>query len=85
METGAIKVYGAKWCEDTKQTLSDLQAMGVPYEYIDIDKDEKAREWVIEQNGGIQRTPTVTIAGAMLIEPSAHDLGNIIRGLGMTE
>lgn len=85
METGAIKVYGTKSCEDTQQTLSDLQAMGVPYEYIDIDKDAKAREWVIEQNGGIQRTPTVDVAGALLIEPSAHDLGNIIRGMGMTE
>lgn len=46
METGTIKVYGAEWCEDTRQTLMNLQAMGVPYEYIDIDKDEKAREWV---------------------------------------
>ncbi len=83
METGTIKVYGAAWCEETRQTLMDLQAIGVPYEYIDIEKDERARQWVIERNGGIQRTPTVEVAGEILVEPSTYELGNIIRGVGM--
>lgn len=85
METGVIKVYGADWCEDTQQTLMDLQALGVPYEYINIDNDEKARAWVIEQNEGRMKTPTVQIAGEILVEPTMYELGNTIRGTGMRD
>ena len=85
METGVIKVYGRDWCEDTQQTLLDLQSLGVPYEYINIDKDEKARAWVIEQNEGRITTPTVQIAGEILVEPSVYELGNMIRGTGMRD
>lgn len=85
MDSGVIKVYGADWCEDTQQTLMDLQTMGVPYEYINIDKDEKARQWVIDQNEGRVVTPTVQVAGEILSEPSAYELGNMIRATGMRD
>ena len=85
MDSGVIKVYGADWCEDTQQTLVDLQTLGVPYEYINIDKDEKARQWVIDQNGGKVGTPTVQIAGEILVEPSTYQLGNTIRATGLRD
>src|SRR5919204_591730 len=54
-----VKVYGADWCEDTQHTRQFLERLGVSYEYVNIERDESARAWVREQNGGRERKPTV--------------------------
>jgi mycoredoxin len=47
---------------------------GIPFEYIDIDNDEQAAQWVREQNGGKERKPTIRIDNSVLIEPSDSEL-----------
>jgi glutaredoxin len=78
-----IKVYGTNWCEDTEATRHHLDALGVPYQYIDIEQDPAATAWVKQQNHGKQQTPTVDIQGTILIEPSDQDLEQALRGRGL--
>jgi glutaredoxin len=78
-----VKVYGAGWCEDTTATRNQLDSLGVPYQYIDVDADAAAKEWVKAQNGGKQQTPTVDVGGKILIEPDERELEEALRGTGL--
>ncbi|HEV2293580.1 MAG TPA: glutaredoxin family protein [Tepidisphaeraceae bacterium] len=80
MET--IKVYGAGWCEDTQRTRDYLDHVGMSYEYLDVDADPEAKQWVVQHNGGKQKTPTVVIDDQILVEPENSDLENALRRAG---
>jgi glutaredoxin len=70
----ALKVYGTDWCEETQQTLSHLDELGVKYEYLNLDDDEKAAAWVRHQNDGKEKKPTIDIGGIILITPTDAEL-----------
>jgi mycoredoxin len=69
-----IKVYGTEWCGDTKRTLSYLDGLNVEYDYIDIEKDNTAAEWVKSQNGGKELKPTLIIGSKILAVPNEDEL-----------
>ena len=69
-----IKVYGADWCGDTKRTLKYLDNLDINYEYIDVEKDKAASEWVKSQNDGKERKPTLLIGSQILSVPSEDEL-----------
>ena len=75
----SVKVYGADWCGLTTRTLTYLDELGVPYEYIDVDSDKKGSEWVKKQNGGKEKKPTLDIAGLILSEPTNMELEAALR------
>jgi glutaredoxin len=74
-----IKVYGADWCGPTRRTLMHLDELGVEYEYIDVDHDEVASQWVKDQNGGKEKKPTLDIHGKILTSPSNKQLEEVLR------
>ena len=74
-----VKVYGADWCSMTQQTLSYLDGMKVPYHYVNIEKDDRAREWVKRQNDGKEKKPTLDVGGEILTEPSDDELESVLR------
>jgi glutaredoxin len=78
-----VKVYGADWCEDTKATRNHLDSFGVPYQYVDVEQDRRAQDWVKQQNGGKQKTPTLDIGGQVLVEPNEQELELALRGKGL--
>jgi glutaredoxin len=82
-QSGQVKVYGADWCEDTQATRNQLDSLGVPYQYIDVDEDAQAQEWIKRQNNGKQVTPTVDIDGKILFEPDERELELALRGTGL--
>ena len=69
-----IKVYGADWCGDTKRTLKYLDNLNINYEYIDVEKDVSASEWVKSQNEGKERKPTLLVGSRVLSVPSEDEL-----------
>lgn len=69
-----IKVYGADWCGDTKRTLKYLDNLNVDYEYVDVENDESASEWVKSQNEGKERKPTLIVGSQVLSVPSEDEL-----------
>ena len=77
-----VKVYGADSCEDTGHTRDFLDRLGVAYEYVDVEKDAGATEWVREHNDGKLRLPTIDVAGQVLSVPSEHELTQALREKG---
>jgi len=80
-----IKVYGADWCGDTQITRYQLDQLAIPYDYFDVDRDSEARDWVLAQNHGKQKTPTLDIAGTILVEPSGPDLVAVLKEKGLLD
>ncbi len=78
-----ISVYGTDACEDTQRTRQHLDARGIPYRYINIEKDESAEEKVKEWNHGKRLTPTVVISGngrtQRLSEPENEELDSVLN------
>ena len=74
-----VKVYGADWCGDTKKALHYLDSVGVEYQYINVEKDEKASDWVKEQNDGKERKPTITVGEKVLSVPTESELNAVLR------
>ena len=57
------KIFGAEWCGNCKTAKQFLDAQGVPYEYIDIDKFPATA-----QENTIRSLPTmITSLGERLI------------------
>ena len=77
-----IKVYGADWCEDTQETRAHLDGKGIGYDYINVDHDAQAEEFIKRQNGGKRQTPTVDLGGQILVEPDNEQLDDALRRRG---
>jgi mycoredoxin len=85
-----LVVYGADWCADTKRTRHQLESLGVPYEYVNVEQDDAAGRQVQEWNGGRRITPTVVLptGGAAtgeerLAAPSREELETSLRNHGI--
>lgn len=75
----AVKVYGADWCGDTQRTLAYLDGRGLSYEYINVEDDAEASNWVKEHNDGKERKPTVDVDGEVLSVPKDAELEATLR------
>ena len=78
-----VKVYGADWCGDTQRTLKFLDDQDVAYDYINIEQDERAANWVKEQNNGRERKPTVKLGERVLSVPSDEELESALHEEGL--
>ena len=78
-----VKVYGADWCGDTQSALRKLDALGVAYDYINVEQDEEASRWVKQQNGGKERKPTIKVGEQVLSVPSVQELESALRQDGV--
>ena len=79
-----IRVIGAEWCHDTQRTKKQLNALKIPYDYIDIEDDPQAEAWITQQNGGKRKTPTVDLGGGtILIEPTNAEMEQALRAKGL--
>jgi glutaredoxin len=74
-----IKVYGADWCGLTRRTIMHLDKLGVEYDYIDVDYDSDASQWVMKHNNGKEKKPTLEINGRVVTAPSNKELEEALR------
>ena len=58
----------------TQRTRAHLKRLGIPYDYIDIEKDAQAAQWVREQNDGKEKKPTLLIGGEVLSTPTDEEV-----------
>lgn len=73
--TEVIQVYGAHWCPDCRRSKRFLGEQQIPYDWIDIEKNEEARHYVEEVNDGKRIIPTIVFPdGSILVEPSNAEL-----------
>ncbi|WP_322815788.1 mycoredoxin [Chloroflexus sp.] len=83
MTAQSIVVYGTNWCPDCRRAQRVLDQHGVPYTYINIERDPAAAEFVIKVNNGNQSVPTIVFPdGSILVEPSNHLLQAKLNQLG---
>ena len=69
-----VTVVGAIWCGDTRNTLTTLEELGIPFDFIDVDENPRAVQWVREQNHGQIKLPTVRVGREVLSVPDAWQL-----------
>lgn len=74
-----IKIYGADWCGMTRRTRGYLDELGVDYDYINVENDSAASDWVKNQNGGREKKPTLDIAGTVVTYPDKAEIVEILR------
>lgn len=70
-----IIVYGTDWCGDCFRTRHYLNTHNIPYQFINVDKNKQADEFVRSVNRGMRSVPTIVFPdGLILVEPSTHQL-----------
>ena len=82
-QSPAITMFGADWCRDCRRTKSQLDALGVGYEYIDLETDPGAAE-VAREISGRTNIPVVVYPDATHhVEPSNDDVAAKLRELSL--
>lgn len=61
-----IVIYTTSWCPDCRAAKKFLQAKGLPYEEIDIEKNPDAAGIVMKLNNGMKKVPTLDIEGTIV-------------------
>lgn len=69
-----VIVYGTRWCAMTQMVRRYLDRMGIPYRYVDLDRNPQAVSQLQWLTGGYANHPTIYIGGEVLIEPSVNEL-----------
>jgi mycoredoxin len=70
-----IELFGHSYCPQVHIVRGTLAQLGIPYQYIDIRKDDVSRERVRAINNGFESVPTlVFVDGSTLTEPSEDEL-----------
>jgi len=72
-----IKMYVTTWCGDCRIAKRWFDAHDIPYEYINIEEDDKAAEFVVRVNSGMRSVPTIVFPdGSILVEPTTRELAS---------
>ena len=75
MGKDSIKVYGARWCGDCYRAKMILDNYHIQYQWIDIDQEPNANDYVGKVNNGNIVVPTIVFEdGSTLSEPSNRKL-----------
>jgi mycoredoxin len=70
-----IVLYGVNWCSDCSRAKKVFKENDIEYLEIDIDKDAKGAEFIVEVNGGSRSVPMIIFPdGTVLVEPSNKEL-----------
>jgi mycoredoxin len=68
-----IIIYGTEWCGDCRRARRFFDQNGIPYLWINIDRDKDAERFVLKTNGGMRSVPTIVFPDhSILVEPSSH-------------
>jgi mycoredoxin len=71
---GGVVIYGSRWCGITMMVRRHLDRTGVPYHFVDWEAYPEARSQLEWLAGGRIASPTVTIGGQVLVQPSLREL-----------
>ena len=79
-----IKVYGTRWCGDTRRALRIFDERKVSYQWIDIDQDKLGEKSVKDINNGNRSVPTIVFPDeSVLVEPRNETLIKKFDSLGL--
>jgi glutaredoxin-like protein len=73
--TAVLLVYGTNWCYDCRRARQFLKNHDIPFQWIDIDQDQQAEQFVKQINHGMRSVPTILFEdGTTLTEPTNTQL-----------
>lgn len=79
-----IKMYGTAWCPDCNRAKRLLGKHNIPFEWLDIEKDNEACAYVQGVNRGNRSVPTILFPdGSILVEPSDAEMEKKFTSLGL--
>jgi glutaredoxin len=71
-----ITIYGADWCWDCRRAKKFLQKRQIAFEWVNVDRNKEAEEFVLKTNRGMRSIPTIIFPdGSILVEPTDEQLG----------
>ncbi|MGV3713190.1 glutaredoxin domain-containing protein [Pseudolysinimonas sp.] len=79
----SLRVYGADWCRDCLRTKRQLDGLGVPYDYIDVERIEGAAEEARGISGRTNIPVVVFPDGSHQVEPADADVAAKLRELAI--
>ncbi|KAA1250122.1 mycoredoxin Mrx1 [Mycobacterium simiae] len=83
MTNAALTIYTTSWCGYCLRLKTALKAEGIPYDEVDIERDNAAADFVASVNGGNRTVPTVKFAdGSTLTNPSANAISAKMAEVG---
>jgi thioredoxin reductase (NADPH) len=75
--TNALRLAGARWSQGCYLTKEFLSRNNVPYQWLDVETDEPARDLVQKVAGDLTRLPVVLFEdGSHLVAPTHVELAN---------
>ena len=75
MNPTTVVVYSTTWCSDCRRAKKFLDKQKVSYIDVDIEEDEKGRDFIMKINDGMRVVPTIIFPdGEKLLEPSTEEL-----------
>jgi len=75
MENQSVTIFGTWWCGDCFRTRQFFNKHKINYQWVDIDEDQNAEEFVIKTNHGNRSVPTILFEdGSILVEPTNTQL-----------
>jgi len=83
MMPDTLTMYGADWCHDCRRTKSQLDELGVPYVYVDVEADADAAETARGISGRTNIPVVVYPDGAHHVEPSNQAVEAKLRELSL--
>lgn len=81
--TAGITMFGAEWCRDCRRTKAQLDGLGVPYRYVDLEAEPDAVEVAREISGRTQIPVVLYPDASHHVEPSNADVEAKLRELGI--
>ena len=77
MDDSNIIIYGVNWCWDSRRARRFFDKKKISYTFINIDKDKRGEQFVLDSNDGLRSVPTIVFNdGSILVEPSTSELTN---------
>jgi len=75
MDDSNIIIYGVNWCWDSRRARRFFDKNKIPCTFINIDKDKRGDQFVLDANDGLRSVPTIVFNdGSILVEPSTSEL-----------
>jgi mycoredoxin len=78
-----VTVYGRQWCGISQMVRRYLDRIGMPYDYVDLDRDPDAESRLSWLTGGRVRSPMVQIRDEMLVQPSVQEVARALARRGV--
>jgi disulfide oxidoreductase YuzD len=74
-----IQVYGAAWCGVTFRLREYLMNARLSYDFLNIEEDAEARQFVLAMAGGDLRFPVVVVEGHFVADPTIAELQRVLE------